>query len=79
MKTTSDRLAKQRKRMLTQLRTDGILGAAVLEAFAAVPREVFVPIELEKNAYDDKPLPIGGQQTISLPVAPIYRSRWSII
>lgn len=67
MKTTSDRLAKQRKRMLTQLRTDGILDAAVLEAFAAVPREAFVPIELEENAYDNRPLPIGNQQTISQP------------
>jgi protein-L-isoaspartate(D-aspartate) O-methyltransferase len=33
----------------------------------AVPREKFVPKELRSSAYDDRPLPIGYDQTISQP------------
>lgn len=39
----------------------------VLQAFAAIPREEFVPPELRSMAYDDVPLPIGEDQTISQP------------
>ncbi|MCC7334698.1 MAG: protein-L-isoaspartate(D-aspartate) O-methyltransferase [Pirellulaceae bacterium] len=67
MKSTSDRFAKQRKRMLMQLRKSGIRDPVVLDAFSAVPREAFVSIELKDRAYDDTPLPIGSQQTISQP------------
>ena len=40
----------------------------VLAAFAAVPRERFVPEELRRYAYEDRPLPIGQGQTISQPL-----------
>lgn len=40
----------------------------VLEAMAAVPRHLFVPMELRDAAYDDGPLPIGWGQTISQPL-----------
>jgi protein-L-isoaspartate(D-aspartate) O-methyltransferase len=39
----------------------------VLAALAAVPRERFVPDHLRDHAYDDGPLPIGHDQTISQP------------
>ena len=39
----------------------------ILEAFAEIDREDFIPAELEKMAYDDIPLPIGKGQTISQP------------
>ncbi len=39
----------------------------VLEAMARVPREPFVPPELETRAYDNTALPIGSGQTISQP------------
>ncbi|MDQ3723156.1 MAG: protein-L-isoaspartate(D-aspartate) O-methyltransferase [Actinomycetota bacterium] len=39
----------------------------VLAAVAAVPRELFVAPSLEQFAYADRPLPIGGGQTISQP------------
>jgi protein-L-isoaspartate(D-aspartate) O-methyltransferase len=45
----------------------GICDPRVLEAMAQVPREQFVPAELKKHAYDDRPLPIGHEQTISQP------------
>jgi protein-L-isoaspartate(D-aspartate) O-methyltransferase len=39
----------------------------VLAAMARVPRERFVPRESQQFAYDDRPLPIGLDQTISQP------------
>lgn len=40
---------------------------AVMEAMAAVPREQFVPDELQRSAFNNGPLPIGYGQTISQP------------
>ena len=40
----------------------------VLAAFGRVPRERFVPPDLQRFAYDDRPLPIGHEQTISQPL-----------
>jgi protein-L-isoaspartate(D-aspartate) O-methyltransferase len=50
-----------------QLRPRGIDDPRTLRAMAKVPREKFVPKALVKNAYDDRPLPIGYGQTISQP------------
>jgi len=43
------------------------LDPRVMEAMARVPREEFVPPELEYAAFDNGPLPIGHGQTISQP------------
>jgi len=40
----------------------------VLEAMARVPREQFIPPKVRHLAYEDKPLPIGFDQTISQPL-----------
>lgn len=45
----------------------GIADARVLEAMSRVPREAFVHHDLRDVAYDDGPLPIEHQQTISQP------------
>lgn len=50
-----------------QLRARGINDALVLAAFGLVPREDFVGEEYRDSAYDDHPLPIGHDQTISQP------------
>jgi len=50
-----------------QLKKRGIKSEAVLEAMRTVPRHLFVPRELQSRAYDDRPLPIGLEQTISQP------------
>lgn len=50
-----------------QLRRRDISDERVLAAMADVPRELFVPEELRKRAYDDGALPIGHEQTISQP------------
>ena len=39
----------------------------VLAAMARIPRERFVPLENQRLAYEDRPLPIGLSQTISQP------------
>ncbi len=39
----------------------------VLAAISRIPREEFVPLEYRHQAYDDRPLPIGWEQTISQP------------
>lgn len=45
----------------------GITDVAVIEAMRKVPRHLFVPEGLVKEAYEDTPLPIGHNQTISQP------------
>ena len=39
----------------------------ILAAMRAVPRHFFVPSSVRKDAYQDRPLPIGEDQTISQP------------
>lgn len=57
-----------RKRMVAkQLVTRGISDPAVLRAMTVTPRHLFVPEQLKRSAYEDGPLPIGYQQTISQP------------
>jgi protein-L-isoaspartate(D-aspartate) O-methyltransferase len=49
------------------LRKRGIDNERVLAAMQHVPREQFVSESLRPRAYEDNPLPIGDQQTISQP------------
>ncbi|MBN8440798.1 MAG: protein-L-isoaspartate(D-aspartate) O-methyltransferase [Thauera sp.] len=58
---------RARARMVERLRTQGIRDERVLAAMQAVPRHQFVDEGLAYSAYDDTPLPIGSQQTISQP------------
>jgi protein-L-isoaspartate(D-aspartate) O-methyltransferase len=50
-----------------QLIPRGIKNERVLDAMRRVPRQMFVDEHLKKMAYDDYPLPIGEEQTISQP------------
>jgi protein-L-isoaspartate(D-aspartate) O-methyltransferase len=50
-----------------QLEARGIKDERVLAAMAKVPREQFVPADERADAYQDAPLPIGYDQTISQP------------
>jgi len=45
----------------------GRIKETVIKAMARVPRELFVPDHLRPRAYEDIPLPIGYNQTISAP------------
>ena len=50
-----------------QIIARGVRDARVLEAMRTTPRELFVPPNLRASAYDDTPLPLARQQTISQP------------
>ena len=56
-----------RNRLIASLREKGLYSEAVLEAMAEVPRHLFMDPSLEAVAYEDRPLPIGCDQTISQP------------
>lgn len=49
------------------LRREGITSSRVIDAFEAVPRDRFVPEPERASAFENRPLPIGYQQTISQP------------
>ncbi len=55
-----------RARLIRQLSTE-IKDKRVLAAMLRIPRERFVPEENRHLAYEDRPLPIGWEQTISQP------------
>ena len=68
MPEQEENLAAARLRMVEkQLRARGIREEAILEAFANVPRERFIPETHIHEAYNDHPIPIGFGQTISQP------------
>jgi protein-L-isoaspartate(D-aspartate) O-methyltransferase len=50
-----------------QIAGRGVQDSRLLAAMRLVPREAFVSPGLERFAYEDSPLPIGEQQTISQP------------
>ncbi len=58
--------AVERDRLVKRLKSE-IKDERVLTAMGRIPRECFVPAYTENVAYDDSPLPIGFQQTISQP------------
>ena len=58
-----------RRRMVSeQLIPGGVRDERVLAAMTEVPRHLFVSPGMERQAYEDRPLPIGFGQTISQPV-----------
>jgi protein-L-isoaspartate(D-aspartate) O-methyltransferase len=58
----------ERQRMVErQLKARDIKDERVLAAMGKVPREAFVPPESRAASYEDGPLPIGYDQTISQP------------
>ncbi|MDR1342784.1 MAG: protein-L-isoaspartate(D-aspartate) O-methyltransferase [Prevotellaceae bacterium] len=56
-----------RQRLLKALYGKGVNDERVLTAMGNVPRHFFLESGLDKIAYDDRALPIGGGQTISRP------------
>jgi protein-L-isoaspartate(D-aspartate) O-methyltransferase len=58
----------QREKLVTRLEKHGyIQSEQVRSAILSVPREYFVPHELQSRAYEDSPLPTYKGQTISAP------------
>lgn len=62
-----------RSRMVEeQIHARGVRDSLVLAAMGKVHREAFVPERLRESAYDDRPLPIAADQTISQPYIVAY-------
>ncbi|MDR5806770.1 protein-L-isoaspartate(D-aspartate) O-methyltransferase [Caballeronia sp. LZ019] len=59
--------AAQSRMIERQLKRRGIANPRVLDCMAKVPRHAFVDAALAEFAYDDNPLPIAANQTISQP------------
>jgi protein-L-isoaspartate(D-aspartate) O-methyltransferase len=57
-----------------QIESRGIIDSRVLEAMRKVPRQVFVPDQSLSSAYEDHPLPIACNQTISQPYIVAFMS-----
>jgi protein-L-isoaspartate(D-aspartate) O-methyltransferase len=72
-----DRRAEDRAQMIREIATMAHMtgaetgrkafGERVMAAMTKVPRHRFVPPAQEADAYQNRPLPIGGRQTISQP------------
>jgi len=64
----SSELDQRKESLIAHLKQEGYLKSPAVEsAFRRIPRENFLPKELEASAYSDHPLPIGSGQTISAP------------
>ena len=61
-----EHLQDAKRRLFDRLRRE-VGDEAVIDAMERVPREAFVPEEGRPFAYEDAPLPIGEDQTISQP------------
>ncbi len=65
---STDNFDAERRRMVErQIAARGVSDPRVLAAMEKVPRHRFIPSHLWDQAYNDYPLPIGEDQTISQP------------
>jgi protein-L-isoaspartate(D-aspartate) O-methyltransferase len=60
--------AARRNMVESQLRANKVTDAALLEAFASLPRERFVPDGWAGNAYLDEDIPLGGSRHLMEPM-----------
>jgi protein-L-isoaspartate(D-aspartate) O-methyltransferase len=68
LQTGAPDFAAERERMVKeQIAARGITDRRVLNVMRTVPRHEFVPERWRNESYDDHPLPIGNEQTISQP------------
>jgi protein-L-isoaspartate(D-aspartate) O-methyltransferase len=71
-KAAFDERKGERNRLVDEVQARGVENSAVLRAMRRVPRHRFVPEQLRRHAYADRPLPIGLEQTISQPSIVAY-------
>jgi protein-L-isoaspartate(D-aspartate) O-methyltransferase len=63
-----------RRKLLEQLSAKGIRDEQILNAIGTLPRHFFLDKAFEEWAYQDKPFPIGNEQTISQPYTVAYQT-----
>ena len=69
---SDERQAERDKMVKDQIEARGVKDPAVLRAMRSVQRHQLVPEPYRKAAYQDTPLPIGSEQTISQPYIVAY-------
>ncbi len=55
-------------RLIMHLRSGGVHDTRVLAAIERIPREVFAPVSMRDQAYENATIPIGCHQTMSAPL-----------
>ena len=79
-KQTETRRNRQREQMVEeQIQRRGITNDNVIAAMKSVQRHLFVPQDLVDRAYEDNPLPIGLNQTISQPFVVAYMTEMAAL
>lgn len=74
--TEQDNFEQQREKMVRQhLASRGINDSNTLKAMRTVERHQLVPKNIQRFAYEDRPLPIGKGQTISQPFIVAYMTQ----
>ena len=63
-----------RKRLVQEITKKGINDSRIIEAIGTLPRHFFLDKAFEEWAYQDKPFPIGSEQTISQPYTVAYQT-----
>ncbi len=75
---SDEQYAALRQRMVDQqLIARGIADPRVIDALSRVPRHLFVPEEMRAFAYEDHPLPLVANQTISQPYIVALMTQWA--
>lgn len=69
---TVDFAAARRAMIDSQLRPSGVNDPAVIDAFARIAREAFVPAAARGHAYIDRAIPLGDGQALA---APLFHGR----
>ncbi len=70
----SNRHKGLRNQLVTTIRNKGIKDKKVLDAVSKVPRHLFMDSGFVDFAYQDKPFPIGADQTISQPYTVAFQT-----
>ena len=70
----SNRHKGLRNQLVTTIRNKGIKDKKVLDAMSKVPRHLFMDSGFIDFAYQDKPCPIGADQTISQPYTVAFQT-----
>src|SRR5450759_3568741 len=65
--TGGDQFSPPREQMVRQIEGRGVRNPEILRVMRATPRHLFLPPDLQSAAYQDRPLPIGYDATISQP------------
>lgn len=68
----TERQEERHRLVETGIKQQGIQDSSTLEAMRHVPRHLFVPEPYRQYAYQNRPLPIGFDQTISQPYIVAY-------